>query len=299
MLIISLCQASSQQVSVVIHTKRVERSLRTSTPVSPTKNGFDSRFNGRQSTESPSCRNSQKTPTSTEIQWREMLLQPFPQDTNKSKKAPTYAYSQRISRLSDSDLDFTISTNQMLLDMFNDNWYLRKELEKSEEERRIMAENARVLHRLQSTSQDKAMEEQIRNISDLQLQIADHKFAKPFLNEESSERKVPNRQEIERIHDDMRKNILNLSLGEHTTCTASDIRSLDSKESSVLKNKVLGGIVQQPLSDTVPIPLDVWVQSLVGAAICEWIFVESYNSVAMMSTPLLYAYRRALTILCE
>jgi hypothetical protein len=46
-------------------------------------------------------------------------------------------------------------------------------------------------------------------------------------------------------------------------------------------------------------PIGQVIQSLTGAAVCEWVFNGKIQCTAMMSSPLLEGYRRHLGTICK
>jgi hypothetical protein len=185
------------------------------------------------------------------------------------------------------------------LDLLNDIQYFRGELTKLAEEHRHMVENERVRHGIQTKSLPEIVEERNKTIAELKQQLNDQAFARELLGKGWGKQVLPSRNKIKSSYEDMRKNIMGLPVLDDIHFTADEIRGVKSKDFATLKDRVLGNIGHSSSPNDMAHSLDVWVQSLTGAAVCEWVFKESYQCIAMMHTPLLDGYRQALGILCE
>ncbi|KAH8592078.1 hypothetical protein B0O99DRAFT_630411 [Bisporella sp. PMI_857] len=189
--------------------------------------------------------------------------------------------------------------NETLLDLFHDNEYFRKELSKWEKRDRHVVENERFWHGIQANSIPNVVEERNNTIADLKQRLRDQAFAKGLPIKGYERKSLPNRNKIKTTHEDMVKNIMSLPMLEDILYTVDDIKDAASGDLTALISRILSNTSPPLKPDDVSLSLEVWVRSLIGAAICEWIFKESYQCVAMMNTPLLDGYRRSLSTLCN
>lgn len=219
--------------------------------------------------------------------------------TDKFRGTPAFDYDDTNSTMGISNTQIFTQGDETLLDLFNDIEYFRAELSKLEKVRRHMVESERVQQGIQAKSLPGIVEERNKTIAELKQRLKDQAFAQRLLGKGNGKQVLPSRDKIKSSHEDMRKNVMGLSVLEDIHYTADEIRGVNSKDLRALKGRVLSDIAQPPLPDDVSHSLDVWVQSLTGAAVCEWIFKESYQCTAMMNTPLLDGYRRSLSTLCE
>jgi len=194
----------------------------------------------------------------------------------------------------------TVNQNsEILLDLFNDNEYLCKQLSELEAMRRHKTESTRVRKTLEVWRLPDIIEERNRTIAELKQQLKDQAFVQQLLGKKIGKQGLLNRDKIKSNHEDMRKNILDLFLLGDTHCTPDEVKGIDSKDLTALAGRALNEIAQLSPSNDVSLPLDMCVKSLIGAAVCEWVFKEDYQCAAMMHTPLLDAYRRILSTICE
>jgi hypothetical protein len=237
-------------------------------------------------------------PTLNGFQYPEVPSQSFLY-TDTFRETTAFDYDDTESRIRISDTQTYAQRDETLVALFNDIEYFRGKLSKSENERRRMAENERVRQNFQAWSFPEILEERNKTVADLNQRLQDQDFVQPFLEKKSGKRALPNRDKIKSSYEDMRKNIMALSVFEDIHYTADEIRGINSKDLSSLRDRVLSEVAQPSLPDNVSYSLDIWVQSLTGAAVCEWVFKGKYQCTAMMNTPLLDAYRRALSTFCE
>lgn len=220
--------------------------------------------------------------------------------TGKFKGKPAFDYNDATSTMLISNTQIFTQGDETLLDLFNDIEFFRGKLSILEKVDRHTVENTRVRQGIQANSLSGIVDEQNKTISELKQRLNDQAFARQLLGKENGKREIPNRDRIKSSYEDMRKNILGLSVLEDVHYyTAGEIGLLDGIDSTTLKNRALGNTPHSPIQDDESHSLDVWVQSLTGAAVCEWIFNESYQCIAMMNTPLLDGYRRSLSTICE
>ncbi|KAL5354077.1 hypothetical protein ACLOAV_000162 [Pseudogymnoascus australis] len=216
--------------------------------------------------------------------------------TGKFKGKPAFDYNDATSTMLISNTQIFTQGDETLLDLFNDIEFFRGKLSILEKVDRHTVENTRVRQGIQANSLSGIVDEQNKTISELKQRLNDQAFARQLLGKENGKREIPNRDRIKSSYEDMRKNILGLSVLEDVHYyTAGEIGLLDGIDSTTLKNRALGNTPHSPIQDDESHSLDVWVQSLTGAAVCEWIFNESYQCIAMMNTPLLDGYRRSLS----
>lgn len=220
--------------------------------------------------------------------------------TGEFKGEPAFDYDDANSTMRISNTQIFTQGDETLLDLFNDIEFFRGKLSKLEKVDRHMVENMRVRQGIQAKSLPRIVEERNKTIAELKQRLNDQAFAHQLLGKENGKQELPNRDGIKSSYEDMRKNIMGLSVfGDVYYYTADEISLHNCIDLTALKNRALGDTSQSPLQDDVLHSLDEWIQSLTGAAVCEWIFKESYQCIAMMNTPLLDGYRRSLSTICE
>ncbi|KAH8685483.1 hypothetical protein BGZ60DRAFT_92964 [Tricladium varicosporioides] len=218
---------------------------------------------------------------------------------DKFRGTPALDYDDTNLTIRISNTKIFTHGDETLLDLFNDIEYFRAELSKLEKVRRHMIESERVRQGIQTQILPGIVEERNETIAELKQRLKDQTFAQRLLGNGDGKQALPSRDKIKSSHGDMRKNIMGLSVLEDIRYTANEIRGVNSEDLNTLKGVVLSDIAQAPSLDDVSHSLDIWVQSLTGAAVCEWIFKESYQCTAMMNTPLLDGYRRSLSTVCN
>ncbi|KFY32333.1 hypothetical protein V493_00300 [Pseudogymnoascus sp. VKM F-4281 (FW-2241)] len=220
--------------------------------------------------------------------------------TDKFKGKPTFDYNDANSTMRISNTKTFTQGDETLLDLFNDIEFFRGKLSNLEKMDKHMVENMRVQQGVQAKSLPGIVEERNKTIAELKQRLNDQAFAQQLLRKENGKKELPNRNRIKSSYEDMRKNIMGLSVfGDIYYYTADEISLYNYIDLTALKNRALGDSLQSPLQDDVSRSLDVWIQSLTGAAVCEWVFKESYQCIAMMNTPLLDGYRRSLSTICS
>jgi hypothetical protein len=189
-------------------------------------------------------------------------------------------------------------SHETLRDLFNDNLYFRKKWSDSEERREKIDRNERLRHSLLASGSAEVLqtmadtiEIQNEKINILQRQLRNQKFLQQFLTLGRGEEVPLNQAQIQIDHKKMSREFRSLSIMncfQHPGETSGCVESQDLKE---LKSKVF--------SDLHRCPIGLVIQSLTGAAVCEWVFNGKIQCTAMMSSPLLEGYRRHLDTICK
>jgi hypothetical protein len=189
-------------------------------------------------------------------------------------------------------------SHETLRDLFNDNLYFRKKWSDSEERRKKIDRNGRLSHSLLAQGSANVLqtmadtiEAQNEKINSLQRQLNNQTFLQPFLTLGRGKEVPLNQVQIRTYHAKMRRDFRSLSIMnyfQHPDGTSTCVESRDLNE---LKSKVL--------SDVNHYPVGLVIQSLTGAAICEWVFNGKMQCTAMMNTPLLEGYRHHLHTICK
>ena len=189
-------------------------------------------------------------------------------------------------------------THETLRDLFNDNLYFRKKWSESEERREKIDRNDRLRHSLLApgsadviqTMAD-TIEIQDEKINTLQRQLSNQKFLQQFLTLGRGKEVPLNQAQIQINHKKMTREFRSLSImncfqhpGETSVC-------LESQDLNELKSNISSDVHCYPIGQV--------IQSLTGAAVCEWVFNGKIQCTAMMSSPLLEGYRRHLGAICK
>lgn len=134
------------------------------------------------------------------------------------------------------------------------------------------------------------IEAQNEKINNLQRQLNNQAFLQPFLTLGKGEELPLNQGQIRTYHAKMRRDFGSLSFMNYFQHPGAKSACIDSQELSELKSKVGGDMDQYPIG--------LVIQSLTGAAICDWVFNEKMQCTAMMNTPLLEGYKHHLSTIC-
>lgn len=189
-------------------------------------------------------------------------------------------------------------SNETLRDLFNDNLYFRKKWSDSEERRKKIDRTGRLRHSLLAPGSADVLqtmadtiETQNEKINTLQRQLSNQAFLQQFLTLGRGEETPLNQTQIQINHTKIRRDFRSLSIMncfQHPGETSACIESQDLNE---LKSKAF--------SDVNRYPVGLVIQSLTGAAVCEWVFNGKIQCTAMMNTPLLEGYRYHLGTICK
>jgi hypothetical protein len=153
------------------------------------------------------------------------------------------------------------------------------------EERRLLASgntSVNLINRIEKHAQSNTFNKR---------QMANHKFLQPFLGLKKGEQIPLNLNQIQSHHTRMKTDFIALSILKifhHPEVTSA---GAESQVLSELKCKVSSDLYHQPVNQV--------IQSLTGAAVCEWIFNQKLLCTAMLNTPLLEAYRQHLSTICK
>jgi hypothetical protein len=189
-------------------------------------------------------------------------------------------------------------SHETLRDLFNDNLYFRKMWSDSEERRKKIDRNGRLRHSLLASGSSDVLqtmadtiEAQNEKINNLQRQLNNQTFLQPFLTLGRGEEVPLNQVQIRTYHAKMRRDFRSLSIMNYFQHPEGTSTCLESRDLNELKSKVP--------SDVDHYPVGLVIQSLTGAAICEWVFNGKMQCTAMMNTPLLEGYRHHLNTICK
>lgn len=189
-------------------------------------------------------------------------------------------------------------SHETVRDLFNDNLYFRQKWSDSEERRKKIDRNGRLrhsllapgsaglLHRMADT-----IESQNEKINTLQRQLSNQTFLQQFLTLGRGEEVPINQAQIKMYHTKMRRDFRSLSIMDCFQHPREKSACFESQDLNELKSKVF--------SDVNRYPIGLVIQSLTGAAICEWVFNGKMQCTAMMNTPLLEGYRYHLRTVCK
>lgn len=189
-------------------------------------------------------------------------------------------------------------SHETLRDLFNDNLYFRKRLSDSEERCKKIDRNGRLRQSLLAPGSPEVfqtmadtIETQNEKINTLQRQLTNQKFLQQFLTLGRGEEVPLNQAQIQLDHLKMKREFKSLSVmncfqhcGEAFTC-------IESHDLNDLKSKVFLNLNRYPVG--------LLIQSLTGAAVCEWVFNGKIQCSAMMDTPILEGYRYHLGTICK
>ncbi len=186
---------------------------------------------------------------------------------------------------------------ETLRDLFNDNLYFRRKWLDSEERRKKNDRNGRLRHSLLAPGSADVLqtmadtiETQNEKINILQRQLSNQKFLQQFLTLGRGEEVPFNQAEIQIHHAKIKRDFRSLSIMtcfQHPRETSAYFESRDLNDLKLKVSSELSGY-----------PIGLVVQSLTGAAICEWVFNGKMQCTAMMNTPLLEGYRYHLSTIC-
>lgn len=195
-------------------------------------------------------------------------------------------------------------SHETLRDLFNDNIYFRKKLASVEKERKKLDQEQRLINSLSAVNMvDRAKSQQGR-ITDLERQLNNQTFLKPFLELEREYRSPLNLKRIKHSFTKMKGQFGSLSIMDEFQYLRENFLHQQSKDADELLRKVLGDVPQSAPHDHSSwqigdrVPADIMVQSLVGAAVCEWVFQAELRCTAMMNVPLLESFKNHLRTVC-
>ncbi|KAN0096635.1 hypothetical protein V8E51_015440 [Hyaloscypha variabilis] len=188
-------------------------------------------------------------------------------------------------------------THETLRDLFNDNLYFRKKWLESEERREKIDRNERLKHSLLAPGSSDVfqtmadtIEIQDEKINTLQRQLSNQKFLQQFLTLGRGKEVPLNQAQIQINHKKMTREFRSLSIMNCFQHPGETSTGLESQDLNELKSKIS--------TDLHCYPIGLVIQSLTGAAVCEWVFNGKIQCTAMMSSPLLEGYRRHLGTVC-
>ena len=189
-------------------------------------------------------------------------------------------------------------SHETLRDLFNDNLYFRKKWSDSEERRKKIDRNGRLRHSLLAPGSADVLqkmadtiETQNEKIHNLQRQLSNQTFLQQFLTLGRGEEVPLNQAEIQAYHAKMRRDFRSLSIMNCFQQPEQTSAPFKSQDLSELESKVSSHMNRYPIG--------LVIQSLVGAAVCEWVFRGKMQCTAMMNTPLLEGYRYHLRTTCK
>jgi hypothetical protein len=145
----------------------------------------------------------------------------------------------------------------------------------------------------------------IKETLDVRRQGKNHHFLQPFLKLEEKYTFPPTLDHIKHGLDTMKSGILSLSSITEFRYPPDQFLASSSKPLATLLRKVLGDPDQSILQSEEcrelerQVPTDEMIQSLTGAAICEWVFHSEFRCSAMMSTDIFEEVKQHLSTICE
>jgi hypothetical protein len=191
---------------------------------------------------------------------------------------------------------FPTCSHETMQELINENVSLRKKLSDMAEKCNRLDHNERLKNSLQVfrplgleqriKDLEDRMKRQNQEILDLRLQRKNLKPFRLFLEPDSSRRVENNMERIKDCHGQMERSLESLSIRSNYQQSAWNMESRDLSE---LKYRALGNWSYDG-SD----PVGRLVQSLTGAAVCDWVFHTKFQCVDMMNTMILEAYRELL-----
>jgi hypothetical protein len=211
-------------------------------------------------------------------------------------EAPTIDYDDPDIIQQYSEEPIPDRTHESLRDLFNDNMYFRKKWLEAKKEHEDFVENLLQERRLLGSGNTDAnlinrIEKQAQNHTFHKRQMANHKFLQPFLGLGRGEQVPLNLDKIKSHHSEMKTDFIALStlkIFHHPDLTSDGARSQALGE---LKCKVSSNLYDHPINQI--------IQSLTGAAVCDWVFGQKLLCVAMLNTPLLEGYRQHIQTICK
>lgn len=235
-----------------------------------------------------------------------------------------FFYASEVRSASKTDYDSTNSIQQfpetLILsrshetyrDLFNDNMYFRQKWSNSEDERNKILQNERLNRSLlASGSADvnktltNLVQKQNAIIATLQQRLSNQMILQPFVELRRSEQAPLNLAKIRFNHAQMRKGFGALCIMDCFKHPQEKLECSESQDLGDLKRQAFSNTLQNSAHDDIYLrggcntPANLMVQSLVGAAVCEWVLKGKFQCTAMMNTPLLEKYRYHLSSICK
>jgi hypothetical protein len=201
--------------------------------------------------------------------------------------------------------------HEMLHDLLNDNKYFRQkclQLEQkrtdSQREKRLMGSLELLSAKDPQWSMSSVIQDQDRLIADLKRSLTDQTFLQPFLQSSAYDQGLLDLNKIRHAFQGISSAIYCLAGMKEFQCSFTSLSGSESEELNALVERSLGRDSLSLLYEAETPQLAsshlscLMMQSLTGAAVCEWVFLPELHCAAMLSTPLLESYRHHLKSLC-
>lgn len=247
-------------------------------------------------------------------------------DNNIALQNALNSFSADLERKTQVDLDFddlnlTLQLpnpslpqddKEILQDLHLDNIYLRENQSRLErrlqgclrEERRNLAFST-APGTAGSASMAQTIEIQDERIARLESQLTTQRFLQPFLKLAREDHAPLNLEAIRSDFSKIRDGIKILSTSKDFHFPGQRLGTEELTDLDILLCKNLGSNEQASTHDLMRqiidfgFPVNTVVQSLIGAAICEWVFDAELRAMAMTSCLLLEGYRHQLSSSCK
>jgi hypothetical protein len=201
--------------------------------------------------------------------------------------------------------------HEMLRDLLNDNEYYRQkclQLEQkrtdSQREKRLMGSLELLSAKDPQMSMSSFIQDQDRLIAGLRRSLTDQTFLQPFLRSSAYDPGLLDLNKIGVAFQGISSAIYCLAGMNEFQCSFTSLSGSESEALNALVERSLGRDSLSLLYEAGAPQLAsshlscLMMQSLTGAAVCEWVFLPDLHCAAMLSTPLLESYRYHLNSLC-
>jgi hypothetical protein len=216
---------------------------------------------------------------------------------------------ERINETSIFQTSDVLEVQEMLRDLLSDNHHFRQrcllleqELEDFRREKRSKASLERLSHEHSGWSESSTIQSKDKLIADLNRRLTNQRFLQPFLQLSADQRPLLDLKKIERSYCHIKDAIYCLAGMKESECTIP--MEFDSEGLGALLERSLGRDSQllscraEKSRSASSHSSSLMMQSLTGAAVCEWVFLPDMRCAALLSTPLLESYRYHLKSLC-
>jgi hypothetical protein len=201
--------------------------------------------------------------------------------------------------------------HEMLRDLLNDNQYFRQKCLQLEQKRTDSQREIRLMGSLEllsakdpEWSMSSVIQDQDRLIADLKRSLTDQTFLQPFLQSSAYDQGLLDLNKIRHALKGISSAIYCLAGMKEFQCSFISLSGSESEALNALVERSLGRDSLSLLYEAETPQLAsshlscLMMQSLTGAAVCEWVFLPDLRCAALLSTPLLESYRYHLNSLC-
>jgi hypothetical protein len=205
------------------------------------------------------------------------------------------------------DVDFFVARGQMTVqDLFRDNLFFRAKISALEEEVAEYQRQKRLQYSLKALrrvgSEINALEGRIdrqdKEISTWKQRSHSRDIFRPLLEPNATEQILLLRDNLESHHIELTRAMKILGTLDIPEIPPQREGSSRSPDLISLGCRAFGeGRHQELLGKTSPYN-NIVIQALVGAAVCDWVFLDRIQWIATISSPLLEAYRRQICAIC-